>query len=131
MLILQIKHQFRRFQKRKKNKQKSTCKSQKTLKILQIFCTKNSFFFQFSFCDNVKCLLINSIIFKLQHKIYENMKSLFANLILFLLTIILTNDVFRNYFIFAEIKTISLFHNNQCDDIYTQCTIAFVNISSF
>ena len=100
------------FSKTKKSKQKSMCESQKTLKTLQTFFTKNwLFFFESSFCDIVKCLLINSIAFKSQHEMYENMKSLFANSILFLLTIVLTNDVFRDYFNFAEIETISSFQN--------------------
>ncbi len=37
------------------------------------------------------------------------MKSLFANSILFLFAIALTNDVFRDYFNFAEIEMISSF----------------------
>lgn len=51
-------------------------------------------------------LLTNLIAFRPQHEMYENMKSLFANLILFLLTIALTDDAFRDYFNFAKIKAI-------------------------
>ena len=49
--------------------------------------------------------------FKLQHDMYENIKSLFVNLILLLLIIVLTNRVFQNYIIFEEIKTIFSFAN--------------------
>ena len=56
-------------------------------------------------------MLINSIVFKSQHAMYKNIKSLFANLILFLLIIALTNVVFRDYFNFAKIETISSFQN--------------------
>ena len=38
---------------------------------------------------------------------YEDMKLLFANSILSLLTIVLTDDVFRDYFNFAKIEAIS------------------------
>lgn len=69
------------------------------------------FFFEFLFCDIVKCLLINLIALKPQHEMYENIKSLFANPILFLLTIVLTNDAFCDYFNFAKIEAISSLQN--------------------
>ena len=96
----------------KKSRQKSTCESREMLKILQTSLTKDSLFFlQSSFCNSVKCLLTNSIVLRLQHEMYENMKLLFANSILFLLTIALTDDVFRDYFNFAEIEAISSSQN--------------------
>ncbi len=42
---------------------------------------------------------------------YENMKSLFANSVLLLLTIALVNHVFQNYETFEEIEVISLSAN--------------------
>lgn len=42
---------------------------------------------------------------------YENMKSLFANSVLFLLTIALANHVFQNYETFEEIEVISFSAN--------------------
>ncbi len=59
----------------------------------------------------MKCLLNALIVFKSQHEMYENIKSLFANSILSLLTIALTNDVFRDYSSFAEIEAISSFQD--------------------
>ena len=98
--------------KTKKGRQRSACESQKTLKVLQTPFTKGSLFFlQSSFCGNVKCLLTNSIALRPQHEMYENIKPLFANPILFLLTIVLTDDVFRDYFNFAEIEAISSFQD--------------------
>ncbi len=55
----------------------------------------------------MKCLLNALIVSRSQHEMYENMKSLFANSILSLLTIALTDDVFRDYSSFAEIEAIS------------------------
>ena len=42
---------------------------------------------------------------------YENIQLLFANPILSLLTIVLTNQIFQNYVIFEEIEVIFLFTN--------------------
>ena len=56
-------------------------------------------------------LLISSIAFRPQHEMYENMKPLFANPILSLLTIVLTDDALRDYSNFAEIETISSFQD--------------------
>ncbi len=57
------------------------------------------------------CLLNTLIASRSQHEMYENMKSLFANSILSLLAIALTDDVFRDYFNFAEIEAISSSQN--------------------
>ena len=49
--------------------------------------------------------------FKSQHDIWEDIKLLFANSILLLLTIVLMNCIFQNYATFEKIEAISSFAN--------------------
>lgn len=90
---------------KKKKKQKLKCESHETSKIFSKRRIKNCIIvwrFEIVFMSNL-CWLFRCN-FKSQHDMYEDMKSLFANSILFLLTIVLTNRVFQNYAIFKEIK---------------------------
>lgn len=92
----------------KKKRRRLMCESQETQKTFHRFHTKDCFTvqsFEIMIKDNSYWLFQYGS--RSQHDMYENIKSLFANSVLSLLTIALTNQVFQNYESFEEIETIS------------------------
>ncbi len=95
----------------KKKRRRLMCESQKTQKTFRRRCTKDCFIVQC--CEMIRSNLCWLFRYdsRSQHDMYENMKSLFANSVLLLLTIALVNHVFQNYETFEEIEVISLSAN--------------------
>ena len=92
----------------KKRTQRLRCESYETSKTFSRRRIKDCFTvwrFEIMLTSNLYWLFrYNS---RSQYNMYENIKSLFANSILFLLTIALTNRIFQNYATFEEIEAIS------------------------
>ncbi len=95
----------------KKKRRRLMCESQETQKTFWRRRTKDCFIVQC--CEMVRSNLCWLFRYdsRSQHDMYENMKSLFANPVLSLLTIALANHVFQNYETFEEIEAISLSAN--------------------